>query len=70
MVADGSVGLGFSVTGFPTAWLGSEVFLAYCGIPHVTYLCLGRICRCDLGTVLHERRVVKCVLICDSVCSS
>ena len=40
-------------------------------ISHVIInLCLGRVCRCDLGTVLQKRRAVKCVLICDKLWSS
>ena len=37
LVAGGSVGWGSSVTGLPLAWLGTETFLAFCGIPHVVH---------------------------------
>ena len=42
-----SVGWSSSVTGFPIAWLGSEIFLACHGIPPC--LCWDWVCRCDLG---------------------
>ena len=67
MVADGSIGLGSSFSSFPTAWFGSEIFMACCGIPYVTHLCLDWICRCDLSIVLFKRKARKCVFIYDSV---
>ena len=38
MVADGSVGSGSNVTGFPFAKMGSATFLAWTGIFHVVFV--------------------------------
>ena len=52
MVADGSVGSASSALGFPSAWLGSETFLACCEMIRVDF-----VSRCDLGTDLYKKEM-------------